>query len=158
MYVNHGMYLKSALDVVGYIDEENYFFYNADGDLCLKLWQQGYQVLDSPDSYVEHYPHANINVRKTNYIKFNQDLKNYLNKWQGIYYDPVGNNLGKIIEKMYNDPYQTALKLESLHDGVVKKNPAVLKNKSFFIKTKDQLKWKYKAAIRKIGQRFGILQ
>lgn len=153
MYVNHGMYLKSALEAVGYIDEERYFFYNADGDLCLKLWQAGYCVLDAPDSYVEHYPHANVAVRKTNYAKFNQDLKNYHNKWDGIYYDPALNNVGRIIEKSYDDPHKTALKLQALHDGIVQKNPEVLKGKSFVKKMQDSVRWKYKAAIRKISQK-----
>ena len=62
-----------------------FFFYNGDGDLCLKLWQRGYTIIASPDSYIEHYPHANIAIRKTNYDRFNQDLKNYLVKWDGIF-------------------------------------------------------------------------
>lgn len=96
LYVNHGMFLRQALESVGYIDEESFFFYNGDGDLCLKLWHQGYEIIESPDSYIEHYPHANVAVRKTNYDQHRQDLKNYLRKWNGIFYDPKLNNLGKI--------------------------------------------------------------
>ena len=69
MYVNHGLYLRTALEQVGFLDEETYFFYNGDGDVCLKMWHQGYEIIDSPNSYIEHYPHANITVRSTNYKK-----------------------------------------------------------------------------------------
>ena len=37
MMVNHGLFLKKALENIGYIDEENYYFYHADDDLSLKL-------------------------------------------------------------------------------------------------------------------------
>jgi len=81
MFVNHGMYLKKALEDVAYIDEETYQFYHADGDLCLKMWQKGYSVIDSPNSYIEHYLHANISVRESNYKLANSDWRNYLNKF-----------------------------------------------------------------------------
>ena len=53
--VNHGIYLKKALEEINYIDEETFTFYHADTDLCLKLEQKGYFCDVSPDSYVEHY-------------------------------------------------------------------------------------------------------
>ncbi|MFH1831823.1 MAG: glycosyltransferase [bacterium] len=150
LYVNHGLYLNKALQEVGYIDEENFFFYNADGDLCLKLWHQGYEVIDSPDSYIEHYPHANITIRNTNYAKFKQDLKNFLAKWTGIFYDPKLNNLGKIVEKHFDDQTNTGLNFQQLHSQIATKHPEILKSKSRIQEFAIQLKWKYKAAIRKI--------
>jgi GT2 family glycosyltransferase len=123
LYVNHGMFLRAALQAVDYIDEDTFFFYNADGDLCLKLWQHGYQVLESHDSYIEHYPHANVAVRSTNYVRFKSDLKNYLSKWEGIFYDRRKNNCGHVGERAFKDVTATGDIFLSLHRLVVQKNP-----------------------------------
>ncbi|MFA6262999.1 MAG: glycosyltransferase [Candidatus Babeliales bacterium] len=127
LYVNHGMFLRSALQAVDYIDEDNFFFYNADGDLCLKLWQHGYQVLESRDSYVEHYPHANVAVRSSNYVRFKSDLKNYLSKWEGTFYDRRKNNCGHIAERAFKDVTATGDIFLSLHRLVLQKNPRLEK-------------------------------
>ncbi len=82
MFVNHGLYLRSALEDIGWIDEGTFQFYHADGDLCLKLWDQGYEVLDSPNSFVEHFTHANNLVRSSNSAKQLEDWKAYLSKWE----------------------------------------------------------------------------
>ncbi len=156
LYVNHGMFLNQALKEVDYIDEETFFFYNGDGDLCLKLWQAGYQILDAPDSYVEHYPHANVDVRKTNYQKMKDDLNRYLAKWDGIYYDRKQNNLGKIIAKDYVDVTNIGQLFETLHEQVVALHPQVVKGKSFSAKILEQVGWKYKAGVRKISAFFTL--
>lgn len=85
IFVNHGMYLKKALEEVDYIDEETFLFYNADADLCLKMWQKGYKCIGAPDSYIEHYNHVNLSVRKTNSEKEGIDLENFLKKWGDCY-------------------------------------------------------------------------
>ncbi len=103
MFVNHGMYQNRAIAEVGYVDEEHYTFYHADADLCLKLWQNGYSVIDSPDSYIEHYGHANRGVRKSNLKGEKQDNDNYLKKWEGIFYYPSNPVRGSWIEKPFHD-------------------------------------------------------
>jgi GT2 family glycosyltransferase len=115
MFVNHGLYLKKALEDVGYIDEESYQFYHADGDLCLKMWQKGYSVIDSPDSYIEHYSHSNISLRKSNYKRGKSDWINYLNKWEGIFYDRTKNNIGGWKEKEFIDSCITANRFRAYH-------------------------------------------
>lgn len=110
IFVNHGMYLKKALEEVDYIDEETYLFYHADGDLCLKIWQKGYACIDSPDSYIEHYSHANTRVRKSNLQNQKADWNNYLNKWKNIFYDESKNNIGSWIEKEFKDTCLTSAK------------------------------------------------
>ena len=85
MFVNHGLYLRSALAEVDYLDEENYFFYHGDGDVCLKLARAGYACLASPQSFIEHYADANAKVRETNNAKQKQDWQNYLTKWKSDY-------------------------------------------------------------------------
>ncbi len=134
MYVNHGLYLNQALKDVDYIDEDSFFFYNGDGDLCLKMWHVGYECVDSPESFIEHYPHANLNVRKTNYSQFNKDLKNYLNKWDGVFYNKKLNNLGKIIEKEFDDGFKTGESFRDIHRVIVDLHPAIVAPKPFYFK------------------------
>lgn len=80
--VNHGMYLRDALADINWIDENSYNFYHADCDLCMRLRQKGYDVIDSPDSYVEHSMHFNRKMRQVNEIESDPDLVQYLKKWR----------------------------------------------------------------------------
>jgi len=103
MFVNHGLYLRKAMEDVKFIDEDTFGFYHADGDVCLKMWQAGYEVVDSPHSYIEHFSHANVDVRKSNNKKQEIDWNTYLKKWEGIYYFDQKKNIGSWIEKEYID-------------------------------------------------------
>lgn len=150
MYVNHGMYLNQALKDVGYIDEHTCFFYNGDGDLCLKMWQIGYECIESPNSFVEHYPHANINVRKSNYSKYRSDVNNYLKKWESIFYDPKLNNLGMYIEKEFDDKHKTGLLFELIHKQIVASNPDILKPKPFYVKFVNRGYFIFKATEKRV--------
>ena len=82
-YVNHGMFLRSALAEVGYCDERSYKFYLGDTDLGLRMRAAGYRCLASPDSYVEHYAHANPEVRESN-NSYQTDLKSCVKIWGDI--------------------------------------------------------------------------
>lgn len=84
IFVNHGMYLKSALEEVVYVDEKTFTFYHADGDLCLRMWQKGYICIDSPGSYIEHYSHANMKVRSSNLTVQKHDWENYRSTWEAV--------------------------------------------------------------------------
>lgn len=107
LFVNHGLYLKSALENVGWIDEDTFLFYHADGDVCLKMWNSGYEVVESPDSYIEHFIHANVQVRNSNNQKEKNDWNNYIKKWEGIFYDTQKENIGFKLEKPYQDSSET---------------------------------------------------
>jgi len=148
LYVNHGMYLNEALKAVDYIDEETYFFYNGDGDLCLKMWHAGYECIESPDSFIEHYPHANVDVRTTNYERYNQDLNRYLKKWENIFYDPELNNLGMLREKEFYDERKTGELFATLHAAVLEKHPNINK-KSWVGSAAKTCSWVWKAVKRK---------
>lgn len=102
MFVNHGLYLADALKEVGYCDENTYQFYHADGDLCLKMWQAGYEIVSAEDSYVEHYTHANQEIRTENLQTQQKDWNSYLDKWRFVYYDPSKNDIGAWIEKEHS--------------------------------------------------------
>lgn len=105
MFVNHGMYLRKAMEEVGYCNEEDYFFYHADGDLCQKIWEAGYKVIDSPRSFIEHYSDANLAVRASNNTKQQQDWKTYEKKWL-----KYGQPKQDWLEKTFNDSSNTARK------------------------------------------------
>jgi glycosyltransferase involved in cell wall biosynthesis len=106
IFVNHGLYLKAALEEIGYIDEEYYVFYHADGDLCLRLYDKGYEVLASENSYIEHYSHANLKVRKSNFLLQSEDWKKYLLRWKNIINSSSEIIIHKI-DKHYEDQSKT---------------------------------------------------
>lgn len=106
IFVNHGLYLKAALEEIDYIDEEYYVFYHADGDLCLRLYDKGYEVLASENSYIEHYSHANLKVRKSNFLLQNEDWGKYLLRWKNIINSSSEIIIHKI-EKHYEDQSKT---------------------------------------------------
>lgn len=84
--VNHGLYLKEALESVGYADETSFAFYYADGDLCLRIVRAGYQVVPCNECFVEHYSHANETVRASNLLREQHDREAYLSKWRGTFF------------------------------------------------------------------------
>ena len=115
LMVNHGLYLRDALEGVGWIDEDRYQFYKADGDVCLKMWQAGYEIVDCPGAYVEHYEGANPEVRKSNREVLVRDRAAYRERWEGVFWDPNGPELRDRMERAYDDPHRTARRFP--HDG-----------------------------------------
>ncbi|SLN72511.1 PGL/p-HBAD biosynthesis glycosyltransferase/MT3031 [Roseovarius gaetbuli] len=86
LYVNHGLYLRSAMEEVGYCDE-SYHFYFADTDLCLKLWAAGYKIIASDASFVEHYFEATPEIRASNTDqKKVEDRAKLIARWKGKAY------------------------------------------------------------------------
>lgn len=143
MYVNHGLYIKSAMEEVGYIDENSYMFYCADGDLCLKMWQKGYSVIDSPESFIEHHSHANKLVRRTNSSLQDKDLKNYKEKWAGIFYEEGKSSAGEALWKKFNDPRKTADQFKKLRiNYLTTRVLSFLENNQIFMGIYKKLKGK----------------
>lgn len=126
LYVNHGIYLRQALQDVNFINTDDYFFYNADADLCLKMWQKGYVVLDSKESFVEHYPHANISVRAQNHEKYIQDGQMLLKKWENIFYDGTKESLGFASYIKHDDAFKTGDKYKNLYLKNYFTNPGLI--------------------------------
>jgi len=114
MFVNHGMFRRSALEDVGWIEEERYQFYHADSDLSLKLWQRGYEVVDCPSAFVEHFRHANSVMRKQNMQSQKSDWSAYLDKWAGGFFGPDRDNSGGWIYSDYQDLNKTVNKFPKI--------------------------------------------
>jgi GT2 family glycosyltransferase len=107
--INHGLFLRNALEKVGFIDEENYMFYAADVDLSFKLHLAGYKLLISENSFIEHYMHANNSSRIDNLSSHDDDNNNFISKWKhllpDIDYSPE--NRAVLIEKEFKDTTDT---------------------------------------------------
>ena len=106
--INHGMYLKSALVDVDFCEEEKYPFYYGDGDLSLKLWHSGYEIIDCKNAFVEHFHFAAMRIRQKNSEQKEEHKKIYMNTWKNVFYDEdIDNQSGKIFLN-FNDPHNTA--------------------------------------------------
>jgi GT2 family glycosyltransferase len=86
VYVNHGLFLRTALEQVGWIDE-GFQFYFADFDLCLRLTQAGYRIDIARDARALHNYHANTFLRKDNMDRAQGDKQYLLDKWQHVLRD-----------------------------------------------------------------------
>ncbi len=106
--VNHGLFLRDALEEVGWVDEDRYTFYKADGDLCLRLWEAGYEIIDAPGAFVEHYFDEQENIRLQNNATLALDGKAYALRWKHLV-NSVETKL-KMGKKSiaYDDPGHTA--------------------------------------------------
>ena len=85
LMVNHGFFNKAALEEVGYAEEEEFSFYKADSDLCLKIWHAGYEITDCKTSFVEHLLLPSELLRTANTQSMNDDRLSLFNRWDGIY-------------------------------------------------------------------------
>jgi glycosyltransferase involved in cell wall biosynthesis len=84
LMVNHGLFVRDALEKIGWIDEDSYMFYKADGDLCLRLWNEGFKIIDVPGAFVEHYYDSEEAVRLQNNETLQQDKKTYAARWKSL--------------------------------------------------------------------------
>ena len=121
LMVNHGMFARSAMEAVGWVDEDRYQFYKADGDLCLKMWQAGFEVADCPGAFVEHFEGANPGIRKSNREMLSRDREAYRQRWQGVFWYPDEPELRDRIEISYEDPHHTAQRFPGEQPGFMER-------------------------------------
>lgn len=119
LMVNHGLFERSALEAVGWVDEDRYQFYKADGDLCLKMWQAGFVIEDCPGAFVEHFESANRAVRKSNRELLARDREAYRQRWEGVFWESEGPELRDRLGVRYDDPHHTAKRFPSDEPGFV---------------------------------------
>ena len=84
MMVNHGFFVRAALQDAGWIDEEAYRFYKADSDLCLKMWARGWTIRDVPGAHVEHYVDPGEALRMRNNAAMAADRDVYTTRWKEL--------------------------------------------------------------------------
>jgi GT2 family glycosyltransferase len=102
LFVNHGLFAREALAAVGYIDEEAFGFYHADGDVALRMDAAGYPCVVSRDSYIEHLADANPVVRESNLRTQRRDWESYRERWGHL-----GEPARDWEETAYRDPTDT---------------------------------------------------
>jgi len=96
LMVNHGIYIREALEAVGYADEDQYVFYKADTDLSLKIWQAGFHIIDSPGSICEHYLDAGEAARISNNAVMDHDRNIMRQLWPALVGKACVAKMGKI--------------------------------------------------------------
>ena len=107
--VNHGLYRREALVAINYADEDAFAFYNADSDLCMRMHDAGYAIVDSPGSFVEHHSHANEGVRATNEHHMSEDDLRFMARWGHL--DPDRKTWDEVLGRkkiVFHDPARTA--------------------------------------------------
>ena len=57
LLINHGFFYKKALEEVGYINETDFEFYGADGDLAMRLNLAGWTTIPLQGAFAEHLFH-----------------------------------------------------------------------------------------------------
>jgi GT2 family glycosyltransferase len=115
LFVNHGLFLRQAVEQVGWIDEDRYDFYYADADLGLKLWNAGYEVIDCVDAFIEHFVHTNRQSRQANLTRGKRDWAAFLSRWKGVYYNSPDDDVGGSLTREYSDPHVTFHRFPGWH-------------------------------------------
>lgn len=82
--INHGIYSKQALEDVGYIDEEEFQFYSADGDLSLRIWDKGYTIIKSKNCFIEHHAHAPARMTHSKKNQYEKDIAAGKKRWKKL--------------------------------------------------------------------------
>jgi len=108
LMVNHGLFSRKALEEIGWVDEDRYLFYKADGDLCLRIWEAGYSIIECPGAIVEHLYDENEVVRISNNAVLKDDQHAYIQRWEGIFYfKDKPDERGRVLS-LYKDPENIA--------------------------------------------------
>ncbi|MDR1023605.1 MAG: glycosyltransferase [Prevotellaceae bacterium] len=71
--VNHGFFLKEALEGINYLDEINYNFYAGDGDVCMRLNEAGWKTIPLNGCFAEHLCHKPVFNKAKNYLQSHLD-------------------------------------------------------------------------------------
>lgn len=82
--INHGFYNKEALIDVNYIEENEYNFYSADGDLNMKLNGKGWETIALEQSFADHLVHKPILNKNTISLANQRDIKVFNEKYPDI--------------------------------------------------------------------------
>ncbi len=96
LMVNHGIYTREALETVNYANEQDYVFYKADTDLSLKIWREGFCIIDSPESVSEHYMGKGEALRGSNNALIDYDRAQMRNLWPQLISKNAVNKMGKL--------------------------------------------------------------
>jgi GT2 family glycosyltransferase len=101
------LFLRSALQQIGWADEDTYDFYKADGDMSLRLWEAGYEIVDCPGAFMEHYFDPEEEKRVANSATMQKDRAAYSTRWsQLLQGNEPTRSMGKLTLS-FQDPDET---------------------------------------------------
>ena len=96
--LNHGFYVREALEAIGFLEEKDYNFYFADSDVVMRLNLQGWSTIALDNCFAEHLCHKPIFNKKKNYsISHLRDMDMFNQK----YPYPIGDTM--IQKKLFVD-------------------------------------------------------
>ena len=127
MFVNHGFYVREALERVGWLEEERLKFYFADGDVCLKMAEVGYEIIKSDDSFVEHFESPKQKASHSADLRVEGEWQKYLQKWKGRFYDPENPDAGRFDYKSGNSKFEAERIISSEVKNLIAREQAALK-------------------------------
>ena len=111
VHINHGLFLSKAVKEIDYADEEAFSFYRGDNDLCIRLFEAGYDIDVGVDSFVEHYREANKSVRKTNQVSLESDSDALQQRWHRYYRETdTKNRFYDRVSSVYEDKSKSYLR------------------------------------------------
>ena len=120
LMVNHGLFLRRALEDVGWVEEDYYMFYKADGDLCLKIWERGYKIVEADNSYVEHFMDKGEHVRVQNNLTQKEDAERYRSKWKyHAQVTKIKKNMGKVYCAFQDASHQAESYFRDYYDRTI---------------------------------------
>lgn len=107
LMLNHGIYLREALERLGYCEEDQFVFYKADSDLSLRIWEAGLAIIDSKDSICEHFvgPDSSDPVRASNNQTLEHDRSALHRRWPYMTTKSAVSKMGRIY--LDREPDQT---------------------------------------------------
>ena len=80
--LNHGFYVREALESIGFLEEKDYNFYFADSDVIMRLNLQGWETIALNNCFAEHLCHKPIFNKKRNYSKSHlRDMEIFYKKY-----------------------------------------------------------------------------
>jgi predicted SAM-dependent methyltransferase len=83
--VNYGLLSTPLVKSLGGFSDA-YRFYCADGDICLRILQAGYEIVACPEAHVLHDNVLDVSKQNNNNLA-EQDIAAYRAAWTGSYYD-----------------------------------------------------------------------
>ena len=130
MFVNHGFYVRDALEEVGWLEEESLRFYFSDGDVCLKMAEMGYEIIKSDNSYVEHFEGPKQKASHSADPRVEVEWQKYLQKWKGRFYDPENPDAGRFDYKSGNSKFEAERIISAEVKNLIAREQAALKIKT----------------------------
>jgi len=130
MFVNHGFYVREALERVGWLEEEGLKFYFADGDVCLKMAEEGYEIIKADDSFVEHFEGPKQKASHSADPRVEGEWQKYLQKWKGRFYDPENPDAGRFDYKSGNSKFEAERIISAEVQNLIAREQAALKIKT----------------------------